>query len=513
MITLITNGAPTHEVGIKSLVAYLQANDIPVTAIYMNYCKNLHPGLKKQIYNIVMDSKLVGFSLMTRDVGLFMPTIHEIQHRLKIPVVLGGVHPTALPKESLEFSDYVCIGEGEEPIKQLYAAILENSSFSKIPNIAYKNKWGNKCVNPVTYFIDDLDELPYPDYQFETSYYFNQVKIVKITPEVRSKCFDSLYFYSQRGCKLACTYCSNSLYSQLAKDSGNKWYRFASTKRVINELNVHLQKFPSLNNLTFNDDDFLTRSIDDLEEITSFVKDEFKLSFSINGIPTFVTEEKIKILVENGLKGIAFGVQSGSSRILKKVYKRPVPIEVVLQSANVIAKHRGHGLNADYGFILDNPYEEKEEWLETLDLIRALPKPRTISLYSLEFFPGTALTDQAIKDMLVEGEQFGKYRKDYREDIKYTFKNTILFLYSYFDIPSWINSILLSKFIINSMIGSPIRLVIGYPFGYIIRMNKKVALANRETFLPIKILKKIWVLRMMKHLISQSISKDLSRVT
>ena len=509
MITLITNGAATNEYGIKSLVAYLQANDIPVTAIYMSYCETLHKRLQKQIVEIVKGSDLVGFSLMTNHVALFMPIICDIRHKLKIPVVVGGIHPTALPKESLEFSDYVCIGEGEEPLKQLYSAIQGKSLCDKIPNIGYKKQNGEKIINDVTYFINNIDELPYPDYQFKTSYYYNQVEIVKISPEIRSNCFDSFYFYSQRGCKLACTYCSNSIYAKLAKNCGEKWYRIASAKRVINELKVHLQNFPLVKTLTFNDDDFIARDISELKEITCFVKNELKLPFSMNGVPMFATEEKIKLLVDNGLKNMAFGVQSGSDRILKKVYKRPVTSNLVLRAASVVAKYQKHGLTTDYGFILDNPYEKQEEWLETLDIIRALPKPRTISLYSLEFFPGTVLTNQAIKDMIIDNEQFVEYKKDYRSDIKYTFKNTMFFLYSYFDMPNWLNLILFSKFIMYSKVGLPIRFIMAYPLGYFIRMNKRVASANREIYFLRKILKKSWRLKTVKYRINQFFSRTL----
>lgn len=505
MITLITDGAPTHEYGVKSLVGYLQANDVPVKAIYMNYCRILHKRLKEQILDIAKGSKLVGFSLMSKDVSIFMPVIHDIRYKLKIPVVLGGVHPTALPKETLGFSDYVCIGEGEEPLKQLYFAIQkEGSSLNDIPNIAYKEKGGEIFVNRVEYFVNDMDELPYPDYRFETSYYHNHIRIEKITPDVRSNAFDSFYFYSQRGCKLACAYCSNSIYSKMARDSGKRWYRMASVKRVINELKVHLQNFPRVKFLTFNDDDFMARDIGELRGITCFVKNELKLPFSVNGIPKYATDEKIKLLVDNGLRVIAFGVQSGSPRVLRDIYRRPVTREDVLQAANVVSKYQKRGLSADYGFILDNPYEKNGEWLETLSMIRALPKPRTISLYSLEFFPGTVLTNQAVKEAVIDNPRLSDYNKDYRSDIEYSFKNTIFFLYSYFDVPEWLDSFLSSKFMMRSKAGAPFRFIMVYPLGYLIRMSKRVASANRETFFLIKILKKIWVVKTIKHMIKQA---------
>ena len=496
-----------HEIGVKSLAGYMQFHGIPVQVIYMSYCRILHKRLRHQILEIAGNSKIVGFSLMTKDVGLFKPLINGIRQELQIPVVLGGIHPTAMPGESLEFSDYVCVGEGEEPLRQLYSALSGKSSDNTIPNICYKNQDGKVVVNPAKYFADNLDDLPYPDYKFENSYYYNQVKIDKITPEIRNNCFDSFYFYSQRGCKLACAYCSNSIYSKLARDTGKKWYRLASTGRVVDELRLYLKDLPQLKSVTFNDDDFLARSIDEIKEITSVMKNEFKIPFSINGIPVYVTDEKMRMLVENGLKVIAFGVQSGSSRILKNYYRRPVTRENVLKAANIVAKYNDSGLISDYGFILDNPYEEKDEWLETLDLIRALPKPRSISLYSLEFFPGTVLTNRAIKDMIVDSHKFSEYKKDYRSDIQYNFKNSMIFLYSYFNVPGWLDSLLLSRFMISSGFGAPARFLIAFPLGYFIRMSRRVAVANREVFFISKFLKKVWFIKTAKHYIKQRLDK------
>ena len=31
--------------------------------------------------------------------------------------MLGGIHSTALPKESLKIADIICVGEGEETFK------------------------------------------------------------------------------------------------------------------------------------------------------------------------------------------------------------------------------------------------------------------------------------------------------------------------------------------------------------------------------------------------------------
>ncbi len=290
MITLISNGHPLSEIGIKSLVGYLEHFNIPTRAIYLDQCGLPSNQLIKQLLELTKDSLLVGFSLMSKDVDEFKPIIDAIRRELKIPVVAGGIHPTALPEESLEFSDFICRGEGEEPIKQLYLALLNKNNDFNIPNIGYKEHQ-KIVINPTTFFIESLDTIPYYDSEFKDSYiYFkSDGKIKKIPSDHKDKYemlkYDTLFLNGQRGCPFSCTYCSNALYHELANASGNKWYRTASPKRIKEELKYHLKNLPFTKKIFINDDDFLMRSVDELREISSFIQNAIHMCFSITAIP------------------------------------------------------------------------------------------------------------------------------------------------------------------------------------------------------------------------------------
>lgn len=488
MITLIGNHHPLQDIGLKSLSSYLEFHDIPTRVIYMNKCGRITPETMEQILKITENSSMVGVSLMSKDLKIFLPMIKAIKANLNIPVVAGGIHVTALPNESLEFADFVCIGEGEEPMRQLYKTLKEGTDNYKIPNIGYKS--GDKIViNPTTYVADPLDDLPFPDYSFKNSYLFSRqddrIKKIPIEPDKKGEFFKnytSFLFYSQRGCNFLCTYCSNSLYHKLAQKNKHRWHRTTSPKRIKEELRAHLRDLPFIKSIAINDDNFLIRPVEEIEEITNFIKKELNLPFTINATPTFVTEEKISILDKNGLTGIAFGVQSGSERILKEVYNRYVTKEQVLKAAEIISKYADQGLTADYGFILDNPYETEDDWKDSLNLYISLPQPKTLSLYSLEFFPNTELTNRAIKDGYLSSvsEQFNK---DYRRDIKYSYANS-LFLLNLKKVPGWLNKILLSDFLVKSTIAAPIRLILKnrHPVELLIKINNKLKYLFRKFF-------------------------------
>ena len=68
-----------------------------------------------------MDVDLVGISAMT----FLAPRAYEISDRFRkrgVKVVLGGIHPTALPEEAKEHADTVVIGEAEK----IWPSLLED---------------------------------------------------------------------------------------------------------------------------------------------------------------------------------------------------------------------------------------------------------------------------------------------------------------------------------------------------------------------------------------------------
>lgn len=467
MITLISNGHPLGEVSVKTLVGYMEAFNLPVRAIYLNNWHRLWEGLIRDILDLTKDSTLVGFSLMSKDVKVMLPLVKRIRELQKIPVVWGGIHPTALPEESLGHCDFVCIGEGEEPLRRLYVRIKERgTNFADIPNLCFVK--GEEIVQtPVTYMAESLDGLPFPDYKFSDSYYVQAVRrgsrLVRIPEDskARQDLFEtnSFLFYSQRGCRLACTYCSNSLYHRLAREAGKKWYRMASVQRVKRELRDHMTHLPFIEHIGINDDDILDRSIEELDEIGSFLENDIKVTFNINATPRHVTREKIDVLSNYGLRQIAMGVQTGSDRILRYVYKRPVSTADVLRAANIIGEFYGKGVNADYGFILDCPYENSEDRLDSLKLLVSLPRPITVNLYTLGFFPGTELTKRALEEgKLPDPDK--EFDKMYHDDIRPTYTYFVFLLNKHFVVPIWGNRILLSDFMFRSKFALPMRFVL-----------------------------------------------------
>ena len=88
----------------------------------------------------------------------------------------GGVHPTCEPEECLEYVDCVCIGEGEQCVVDIVNNYENPEVLKKFDGIAMRQNDGSLIINPAAY-IDNIDELPYPYYEF------NQNQYILDTPE------------------------------------------------------------------------------------------------------------------------------------------------------------------------------------------------------------------------------------------------------------------------------------------------------------------------------------------
>lgn len=121
-----------------------------------------------------------------------------------IVTILGGPHPTFLPKEVLESEkgsvDYVLIGEGEMTLKALLPA-LQNGTAKDVSGIAYLDN-GKTVINPRRDQIHNLDELT-PAWDLLEWELYNYW----VSPGGRMTSI-----LTSRGCEMSCSFCSQRLF-------------------------------------------------------------------------------------------------------------------------------------------------------------------------------------------------------------------------------------------------------------------------------------------------------------
>lgn len=176
-----------------------------------------------------------------------------------------------------------------------------------------------------------------------------------------------------RGCPNACAYCCNHLYRQLYHGHG-KLLRSYSIDYVIKELQRLRDKFPTVGVFDIRDETFFARPLSDMKEFAERYQKEVGVRWKCLADPTTMSEEKLQLLVDAGLTDIIIGIQSGSDRVNFEVYKRFIKRERVLKAAKIANKFKGK-LAVMYDIITTNPYENPEDVLDSINLLREIPKP------------------------------------------------------------------------------------------------------------------------------------------
>lgn len=182
-----------------------------------------------------------------------------------------------------------------------------------------------------------------------------------------------------------------------------KWSkaRYRSVDHLMRELAEVKKKLPKITRINFYDEVFLPDKAW-LNEFAERYSREIGLPVYCMFYPGRCDDETAKLLKEKVmLDGVWLGVQSGSERVRREVFKRYHTNEEVLNQAVIFHKY---GINVRYDFILDNPFETFTESLESIDMMLEFPQPFSLNLFSMAFFPGTEITTMALDSGFITEE-------------------------------------------------------------------------------------------------------------
>jgi anaerobic magnesium-protoporphyrin IX monomethyl ester cyclase len=347
-----------------------------------------------------------------------------------IKVIWGGPHCISVPELGLRYADGICFSEGDQVIVDFVNKLEAGKNYLNTPNMAFKVN-GSNIVNNVLPPFADLDSLPYYDYNLDDQFLLDQ-GLFQMTKELLKERLagypypvPTLFFLTSRGCPHRCSYCNNSRYINLF---GRNTMRFYSIDRIIEELEYTLDHLNFIEVVVFGDDDFFMRSRKQLEHLANTYKKKIGLPFGIAVSANTYRKEKVEILLDAGLKGSQLGVQSGSQRTLDEVYNRKIKIsktkDVVQQMASY---HKTHGLDVLLDFIIDNPYETRDDIIQTYKFILDLPLHVRINIFFLAFFPGTPIYNRALRDGIIKPYNEKEFRFYTRSHVRYQ-KNYETFL-------------------------------------------------------------------------------------
>ena len=383
--------------------------------------------------DILCFSSMTPFADLTKKIVQYTREINPNTY-----MVWGGIHPSVYPEDAIKYVDAICVGEGEYSFREFILAFKSGNDYYNTANFWFTHN--NKVIKNGFRKLqkpEDMENFPYPLYADNELVYKKNSGFVPLTnSEYISLTGISYHTILAIGCPFKCTYCANSLFAE--NDPLYRKLRYPSVDYIIGEVKAVLEKQPYISNVQFMDDGFIALPVDYLREFSIRWKKEVNIPFSLSGVlPGYVRRDKMEILTSGGMIGMRMGIQSGSDRILK-FYKRPNRPGLIMQTAKTISEFTKYMKPPTYDVILDNPIENRQDVIDTLKLLYALPRPFVLLVYGLSVIPNTTLA----KDLENLNISLKDISKGYLT-VAPTIANIMVYMLTVFKPPKWLFNILL----------------------------------------------------------------------
>lgn len=371
---------PYSPVGIGYLASILRENGHEVHFIDCAILDQPYSETVRQVENLNPDA--IGITAVTAYYSE-MKKLSRMLHKLKIPIILGGVHVTRLPELSLREcgADFAVLGEGELTLLELMNNWDDKEKRKTINGIAYIEN-DKLVMNPQRELIEDLDSLPFPAWDlihpknYPAKYYL-----------FKAKRYPVAMIFTTRGCPHTCAFCAST----------NFWrneFRKRSPKNVVDEIEYLMNEF-GVREIQITDDYFNCDKNHVIEVCREVIRRKLDVTFQCpNGLRMeTLDEEMLTIMRKAGFYALVFAIESGSQSILNDINKRLNlrKVHKVIKLANKL----GYFLMGY--FIYNLPGETYETARRTIQIAKSLPF-NVITSFIAKPLPGSRWFDQWIQN-------------------------------------------------------------------------------------------------------------------
>ena len=272
-----------------------------------------------------------------------------------ITVVMGGIYATLNYPEIIvdKNIDYIVRGEGEFILIHLLDFFSGKKDIPQY-NLVYR-KDGQIVILEKATPIQDLDNLPLPAYhKIDFMKYANMEKR-------HSVCKPEKMPYGRiitsRGCPISCCFCQNEAIH-------GRQIRYRSPGNVLNEMRWLKDSF-GIKSLIIDDANFTANRRRAKDILKGMIKDRLNISWKAQNLAVFTLDyELFEIIKESGCNYIDLPIESGVTRVLKQIIKKPVKLDHVL---NIIKKAKELDFEISANFIIGFPGETWDEIRQTIN--------------------------------------------------------------------------------------------------------------------------------------------------
>lgn len=302
-----------------------------------------------------LPTRVFGFSTMCASMHITLRLAEKL--RAQVPdcvILLGGPQVTFVPDETLQnfdFIDFVLVGEAEISFPLFLDYIHGQTRREDVLGLVTRNEDGSIFKSRPAPIVDDLDTLPYPQWD-RFKYDLSKTTSIDVG----------------RGCPFTCGFCSTSVFFK-------RRFRLKSYNRIIAEMRYmrdnHGATSVNLVHDLFTANKKWVRGF--CEAILS--EDDFSISWAVSARIDTVDRELLRLMGRAGCVGLFYGVESGSPRVQRDMGKK-LKVENVVPLADVATSAN---MNCTMSFIAGFPIEREEDLVLTFDLVEELLRRPNIS--------------------------------------------------------------------------------------------------------------------------------------
>lgn len=302
-----------------------------------------------------------------------------------ITLVMGGGIVTADPETAMQAIpeiDYGIIGEGERTMVELIEALTGNKDVHRVDGLIFRDHRGALVRTANRKEIEDLDALPFPDYEG-----FNYGEYLMKNPDMsdEGKRYSQVSVIGGRSCKFNCTFCFHP--------SGTR-YRQRSLDSIFKEIDW-LTRHYDISYIALREELFAT----DNERVREFCKriEKYDFDWSIQLRIDNVNQELVDLLKDTRCRYIFVGVESAVDQILRSMHKGIT----VKQVEDALEMLHLAGLNSRSGVIMGDTMETAETAEETITWFMKHHERYRMFLDMIIAFPGSIIYNRACRDGII----------------------------------------------------------------------------------------------------------------
>lgn len=302
-------------------------------------------------------------------------------------VAIGGLHPSALPRRTLEEEsvDFVIEGEGPDSLTNLLKILrTEKRDYTDVPGLWYLDN-GTVRNNPRAPLREDLDKmLP--------------IAAWDLLPMGRYRahnwhCFDDINhrmpygaIYTSLGCPYSCSFCC------IHAPFGKQGIRYRSPGLVVEEIGLLVNRH-GVKNIKIIDELFVLDENHYMTVVDSIIKKGFGLNIWAYARVDTVKEKNLQKMKKAGINWLALGIESGNPSVRDGASKKMRVNDIT----KIVRNIQDAGIRVIGNYIFGLPDDTVETMQETLDMAVEL-NCEFANFYSAMAYPGSKLYEIAVKE-------------------------------------------------------------------------------------------------------------------